>query len=563
MSKKMRVGAACAAILATCAFAASPAPFMPEGFARHIRILASDEFEGRGPGTPGETRSVDYIVRQFKAAGLQPGGDLQKNGKRAWTQQVPLAHFTFGGPVKVSVASGAEREEWTNGEQVSIRPSQTGTTRLAIENAPVVFGGYGVVAPERNWDDFKGMDLKGKVVLVMVNDPDFETGVGDFGGKAMTYYGRWTYKFEEAARQGALGFLVVHERASAGYGWPTVKNSNDDIMDVVRAKPQEAHAPLEGWIQRDAAAAIMKKGGLEYEALKKQGQARGFKAVDIPGVTLSIDAPIHGDRVISHNVVGMVPGKRHADEYILFSAHWDHLGVGRADAKGDRIYNGAVDNASGVATLIELARATARAPRTERSIVFMSTTAEEKLLLGAEYYGSRPLYPMEKTVAVLNMDGMNVVGRSRNITAAGESPLTLLDDLKRVTQAHGLAYTPEAHPETGSYFRNDHFPFAKRGVPAITFGGGRDLEQGGAEAYDAWSKAYNRDRYHQPADEYDPAWDLRGMVQEAEVFLDLGRSLANSREWPEWKEGAEFKAARDATSASRRERVRQSAAAGR
>ena len=546
-----KFGAAWAALLATCAIAAPPVPFTPDGFARHIRVLASDEFEGRGPATPGETKSVDYIVRQFRAAGLQPGGDLQKNGKRAWTQQVPLAHFTFNGPVKVSVASAGERESWTNGDEVSIRPSQTGTTRLAIDNAPVVFAGYGVKAPERNWDDFKGMDLKGKVVLVLVNDPDFETGVGDFGGKAMTYYGRWTYKFEEAARQGALGFLVVHERASAGYGWPTVKNSNDDIMDVVRAKPHEAHAPLEGWIQRDAAAGMMKKGGLDYELLKKQAQTREFKPVEIPGVTLSVDAAINAERVTSHNVVGILPGQRHPNEYILYSAHWDHLGVGRPDAKGDRIYNGAVDNASGVATLIEVARAFGKAPRSDRSVVFMSTTAEEKLLLGTEYYATKPLYPLAKTVAVLNMDGMNVIGRSRDVWAAGDAPLTLLDDMIRVAAAHGMTYKPEKHPETGSYYRNDHFPFAKRGVPALTFSGGSDLENGGEEAAEAWRRTYSRDKYHQPADEYDPSWDLRGMVQEAEVFLDLGRELANRREWPEWKEGAEFKAARDASRAAR------------
>jgi Zn-dependent M28 family amino/carboxypeptidase len=545
------VRAVFAALFATSALAAQPATFTPEGFARHIRVLASDEFEGRGPGAPGETKSVDYIVRQFKAAGLQPGGDLQKTGKRAWTQKVPLAHFTFSGAVKVSVAAAGEREEWTNGEQISVRPSQTGTSRLLIDNAPVVFGGYGVVAPERNWNDFKGMDLKGKVVLVMVNDPDFETGVGDFGGKAMTYYGRWTYKFEEAARQGALGFLVVHERASSGYGWPTVKNSNDDIMDVVRAKPQEAHAPLEGWIQRDAAAALMKKGGLDYEALKKQAQARGFRAIDIPGVTMSIDAPIHAETITSHNVVGMLAGRTRPGEYVMYSAHWDHLGIGRPDAKGDRIYNGAVDNASGVSALIEVARAFGKAPRTARTVVFMSTTGEEKLLLGSEYYGANPVFPLGKTVAVLNMDGMSVMGRTRDLWVAGDPPLTLLDDLIRVAAAHGMTWAPEKHPETGSYFRNDHFPLAKRGVPALTFSGGSNLENGGEDAFNVWRSVYTRDRYHQPADEYDPNWDLRGMVQEMGVFLDLGRELANGRNWPQWKEGAEFKAMRDATQSQR------------
>ena len=549
MSKKSWL--ALAAALGLCAAVATPAPFQPKAFARHIQVLASDEFEGRAPASAGEVKSVDYIVRQFKAAGLQPGGDRTKGRSREWTQKVPLRHFTFAGPVKISVTANGEREDWTQGEQLSIRPAQTGIDRLTVENAPVVFVGYGVKAPERNWDDFKGYDLKGKVALVLVNDPDFETGVGDFGGKAMTYYGRWTYKYEEAARQGAIGFLVVHERAAAGYGWATVKNSIEDVFDIVRANPAEAHAPLEGWIQHDTAAALMKRAGLDYEALKKLAQTRGFKPVELQGVTFSTDVPLKVEQVASRNVVGILPGKRHPQEHLLYTAHWDHLGVGRPDANGDRIYHGAVDNASGVSLLIELARAFAKAPRTDRSIVFMATTAEEKLLLGADYYSANPLYPIETTVADLNMDGMNVFGRSRDISAAGDAPSTLLDDLVHTAKSHGLAYSPEAHPEYGSYFRNDHFPFAKRGVPALTFGGGSDLEGGGKAAAEAAYEAYKRDKYHQPADTYDPNWDLRGMVQEAEVFYDLGRELANGRAWPEWKQGAEFKALRDATQSVR------------
>ena len=539
-----------AAVLAATVHAAAP-EFTPDGFARHIRVLASDEFEGRAPASPGEKKSVDYIVRQFRAAGLQPGGDPLPGGRRAWTQQVPLGHFQFDGAVNTRVNLRGVVQDWTQGEQLSLRPSQVGMQRLVVDNAPIVFAGYGVKAPERNWDDFKGADLKGKVVLVLVNDPDFETGVGDFGGKAMTYYGRWTYKYEEAARQGALGFLVVHERRSAGYGWTTVKNSIEDVMDVVRANPREAHAPLEGWIQRDATAELLKAAGLDFETLKQQAQTREFRPVELPGVTFSTEFRTKAEQVVSHNVVGILPGKRHPREHVFYTAHWDHLGIGRPDASGDRTYHGAVDNASGVSALIEVARVLARGPRPDRSLVFMSTTAEEKALLGAEYYAMNPLYPLATTVAVLNMDGMNVFGRTRDMSAAGESPLTLLDDMIRIAKSHGLTYTPEQHPENGSYFRNDHFPFAKRGIPALTFGGGSMLESGGSGAADAAYLAYNRDKYHQPADKYDPAWDLRGMVQEMEVFRDLGLDLANSRRWPDWKPGAEFKAARDATRAMR------------
>ncbi|HUR88802.1 MAG TPA: M28 family peptidase [Ramlibacter sp.] len=548
--KRQALGAL--ALAMACASAgAERTAFAPEAFARHIKVLASDEYEGRAPASPGEEKTVAYIVRQFKAAGLKPGGDAIGDGGRAWTQRVPLRHFTFAGPVKVSVGAGGAREEWTQGEQLSLLPARTGVTRLTIADAPVVFAGYGVTAPERNWNDFKGYDVKGKIALVLVNDPDFETGVGDFGGKAMTYYGRWTYKFEEAARQGAVGFLVVHETAAAGYGWNTVKNSTEDVFDFVRARPEEAHAPLEGWIQRDAAAALMKKAGLDFDALKKVAQTREFKPVELPGVTLSVDVPLNVEQAVSHNVLGVVTGRRRPRETVLYTAHWDHLGVGRPDAKGDRIYNGAVDNASGVALLVELARAFGRSPRPDRSVVFMATTGEEKLFLGTDYYVANPLYPLETTAADLNMDGMNVRGRSRNVSAAGEIPLTLLDHMVRVAAKHGLAYSRESHPEYGSYFRNDHFPFARRGVPAITFGGGGDLEKGGNAASEAAYEAYKRDKYHQPADEYDPNWDLRGMVQEAEVFFDLGRELANTREWPEWKAGAEFKAIRDATQSQR------------
>ena len=553
--KHLLLGAAAFALSATwgATALAQDLQISTQRVVENIRTLSSDAFEGREPATAGETKTVDYIIRQFQAAGVQPGGDPRPGGARAWTQDVPLAKFEIGGPVKVAVASAGQTQAWTQGVEIAIRATQTGADRLAVANAPLVFVGYGTRAPERNWDDFKGYDLKGKVALVLVNDPDFEGGEGDFGGKAMTYYGRWTYKFEEAARQGAIGFLVIHETAPASYGWDTVKNSNTNaVFDIIRKDPRSAHAPLEGWIQRDAAAGLMSRAGLDFDALKKQAQRRDFRPVELKGATLSVDAPIKVERVVSKNVVGLLPGAKRPNEHVIYTAHWDHLGVGQPDARGDRIYNGAVDNASGIAALIELANAFAKAPRPQRSVLFLAATAEEKGLLGTEYYADHPLYPLATTVADLNMDSMNLNGRTRDLAPSGDAPATLQDDLVRIAAKHGLRVNPDPKPEAGHFFRSDHFPFAKRGVPALSFGAGDDLEKGGVAAGKAASDAYVRDRYHQPADEFDPNFDYTGMAQEVAVFYDLGRTLADSSAWPEWKVGAEFKAERDKSAAARR-----------
>jgi Zn-dependent M28 family amino/carboxypeptidase len=523
----------------------------PSRMAQDVKVLASDDFEGREPATRAEPKVIDYIVGQMKAAGLQPAGDPGPAG-RAWTQAVPLARFEITGPVAVGVQANGRTLNWAQGEQVAIRAAQTGASHVTIKNAPVVFAGYGVKAPERNWDDFKGYDLKGKIVLVLVNDPDYETGVGDFGGKAMTYYGRWTYKYEEAARQGALGLIIIHETGPASYGWNTVKNSNvNAIFDIIRKDPAAAHAPLEAWIQRDAAVQLFQAAGLDFEALKKEARTRDFHPALLKGVTFSTDFAVQADRIVTRNIVGELPGTTHPDERVIYTAHWDHLGVGLPDARGDRIYNGAVDNGTGVAALLELARAFGREPRTARTVTFMSVTAEEKGLLGSEYYAQAPLYPLAKTVAVLNMDALGVNGATRDVTTAGQGALTLQDDLITVAKQHGLAFTPDPTPEAGHFFRSDHFSFAQVGVPAISFGSGEDLVKGGVAAGKAAEAAYVRDRYHQPADEYDPNWDLGGMTQDVSVLYDLGRRLADSREWPEWKPGSEFKAVRDESAAQR------------
>jgi Zn-dependent M28 family amino/carboxypeptidase len=536
----------------SAAVAASPPTFDPRHLSDDVKTLSSDAFEGRAPATPAETKTVDYVVGQMKAAGLAPGGDL-KNGKREWTQDVPLLRAEIEGAPKLDVTVAGKHESLTQGDEIAVRAAMDGSKSVAIRNAPLVFVGYGVSAPERKWDDFKGVDLHGKIGIVLINDPDFETGSGDFGGKAMTYYGRWTYKYEEAARRGALGLLIVHETDPASYGWKTVRNSNINTQfDIVRDKPSSVHPKVEAWIQRDFAVDLFKKAGADFDALKKEAQTRGFKPVELKGATFSADYAVDTKVITSHNVVGRVEGTKRPDETIIYSAHWDHLGIGAPDAKGDRIYNGAVDNATGTAALLELGRAFAHAPKPLRSIVFLNVTAEEKGLLGSEYYASKPLYPLAKTVADINMDALDPMGPARNFTTSGSAKSDLQDLLVADAKNAGLVYSPDPHPEAGHFFRSDHFPFAKRGVPALSFGSGNDLVDGGVAAGEAQHKDYVDNRYHQPADEWKPDWTFAGMSHDLRVLYQVGSDLANSIEWPDWSPDSEFRATRDASVSERK-----------
>jgi Zn-dependent M28 family amino/carboxypeptidase len=532
--------------------AAAPAPVIdPARITAHVKVLSADDFEGRAPASNAETKTVDYLVRQLKAAGVQPGGDL-RGSTRAWTQDVPLLRAETVGPLRISVRAGGETLQWKQSEQIVIRAALTGASHVNVEDAPLVFVGYGVSAPERNWDDYKGVDLKGRIALMLVNDPDFETGAGDFGGKAMTYYGRWTYKFEEAARRGAAGVFVIHETAAASYGWATPANSDAAPMfDVVRDDPLAQHTPLEAWIQRDAAADLFRRAGLDFERLKAQARTREFRPVTLDGVAFSTDFDVKTGRVVSKNVVGVLPGRTHPAERIVYTAHWDHLGVGRPDAKGDAIYNGAVDNAAGVAQVLEIARAFAKAPRTARTTVFMFVTAEEKGLLGSEYYATHPLYPLATTVANLNTDSPRPTAPARDFTTAGDGAVTLQDDLIITGREFGRTYTPDPLPAAGRFFRSDHFSLAKRGVPAISFKSGDDLREGGKAAGEVWNSAYDAGSYHQPADEFTADWRSDGIAADADLLYVLGRGLASSREWPQWKDGSEFRAVRDASAAER------------
>lgn len=534
------------------AFAAPQAPsFDAKSLSQHVKVLASDEFEGRGPNTAGEEKTIAYLIEQFQLAGMQPGGDM-KDGKRLWTQAVPLARFEIEGPVTTSVNLDGKSQTLQQGEQIAIRAAMNGQTTVSIKDAPLVFVGYGVTAPERDWNDFKGVDLKGKIAVVLINDPDFETGSGDFGGKAMTYYGRWTYKFEEMARQGAIGTMIVHETAPASYGWPTVKNSNTNVMfDIVRKEPSKSHASMESWLQRDVAVTWFKQAGFDFEALKTQAQGRSFKPVELKGVTFSADYAVKAQVVTSQNVVARRDGSKYPDQTVLYSGHWDHLGVGAPNASGDTIYNGAIDNGTGMAAMLEMARVYAKAPQTKRSVVFLAVTAEEKGLLGSEYYASNPLYPLAKTVGMINMDALSAGGPAHNFTISGSAKLDLLDQLIETAKRWDMVYSPDPKPENGYFFRSDHFPLAKRGVPAISFGSGEDLIDGGKAAGELEEATYGEKHYHQASDEWQASWPFTGMARDLQVLYTLGRELADSNDWPNWSMDSEFRKARDATAKER------------
>jgi len=531
--------------------AASIGSFSPYRLSEIDKTISADDFQGRGVNTPAETKTVNYIIDGFRSAGLQPGGDVV-NGQRKWTQDVPLLQSDLVGTPQLTLNLGnGQSLPLAQGNEIAVRSPMNGQSTVAFDNVPLLFVGYGVSAPERNWDDFKGQDVKGKLLVVLVNDPDFEGGEGSFGGKAMTYYGRWTYKYEEAARRGAAGVLIVHETAPASYGWNTVKNSNTNTMfDIVRQNPAAVHTGFESWIQLPLAQQIFAASGVNFAQAKEAAKHRNFQPIPLKA-TLSANLQAKTATITSHNVLGIVPGGKYADETVIYTAHWDHLGIGKPDANGDNIYNGAVDNGTGIAQLIEQGRAFARGPRPERSVVFLAVTAEEKGLLGSEYYATHPIYPLAKTVAVLNTDSLGVWGPEKNFSISGTAKLDLLDDLIAAGKQEGRYFTPDPHPESGGFYRSDHFSFAKQGVPAISFKPGNDLVNGGIARGEALSADYTTKRYHQPDDEFDPKWDFRGMAQDANLLHIVGERLANSREWPNWSPDSEFRATRDQTNAER------------
>jgi Zn-dependent M28 family amino/carboxypeptidase len=543
------------AIAPVSAFAASTGNFSTQRLSEIDKQLSSDAFQGRGPATAIEPTVINYIADQMKAAGVEPGGDLV-NGQRSWFQKVPLLESEITGSPSLSLNESGTAVPLRQGPDIAVLAPLNGASQVDIQNAPLVFVGYGVNAPERGWNDFKGQDMHGKVLVALVNDPDFEAAPGEpvagkFGGKAMTYYGRWTYKFEEAARQGAAGIILVHETAPASYGWEVVQNSNTiPQFDIVRENPAAAHSPLESWIQRPFAVQLFQRSGLDFEQARVAARSPSFQPMPLKA-TLSAHYAATAKVIESHNVVGILPGKAHPDETIIYSGHWDHLGVGKPDATGDRIYNGAVDNGTGISELIEQARVWAHGPRPDRSIVFLAVTAEEKGLLGSEYYATHPLYAAGKTVANFNVDAWEPVGPQKNFTIRGTAKLDLVEDVIAAGKAQGRYYTPDPHPETGGFYRSDHFSFAKVGVPAISFSPGLDLVNGGTSRGEQLSREFNKLHYHQPSDEWHADWDWTGVAENAELLHQVGLKLANSRDWPNWSSDSEFRAARDATAAER------------
>ncbi|MES2327341.1 MAG: M28 family metallopeptidase [Pseudomonadota bacterium] len=539
------LAATAVAMIAVPLSAAPTSAFSPQRLSAVDKFISSDAFEGRGPATRAETKTINYIADQFRAVGLQPAGDVV-NGKRSWFQAVPLLRSEIVGNPQFTLSLGnGQTVALSQGDQIALRAPMNGQGAINLANVPLLFVGYGVSAPERNWDDFKGVDVRGKLLVVLINDPDFEGGEGDFGGKAMTYYGRWTYKYEEAARRGAAGVLVVHETDPASYGWNTVKNSNTNAQfDIVRKDPAASHTVFESWIQRPLAQQIFAASGLDFDKAKAAAKTKAFQPIQLKA-TLSANVQAEVSTITSHNVAGYLPGSKHPDVTVIYSAHWDHLGIGKPDERGDTIYNGALDNATGISQLIEQARAFAREPRTDRSVVFLAVTAEEKGLLGSEYYAHNPLFPIAKTAGVINTDGGQIWGRARNFTISGNAKLDLLDMLVDEGKKQGRYYSPDPHPEAGHFYRSDHFSFAKVGVPAISFGEGNDLVNGGIARGEALEKEYVTKHYHQPSDEWSAAWDFTGMAEDDQLLHDLGRDLANSRIWPNWGPDSEFRATRD------------------
>ena len=517
----------------------NPAPISPERLSQDTKTLASDAFQGRAPGTAGEKITIDWLVGQLKAIGLAPAGP-----KGSWTQQVPL--------VKTQVKSGTMQASLNGavtplaqGREIyvsTVRP----TDQVKIDNAPMVFVGYGVTAPERGWDDFKGMDLKGKVAVFLVNDPDFEApadadATGKFGGRRMTYYGRWTYKYEEAARRGAIAALIVHDTPGAGYGWETVAAPAGENYDIVRADPT-SRVLLQGWLEGAAAERLLASVGQDLKALRAKARQKDFRPVPLAGVTFSADLAIDQTRVMSHNVLAKIPGTKRPDEAILYGTHWDAYGIGAPAADGSTVRAGANDDALGVAGLLEIARAFKAGPAPERTVAFGFWTAEERGLLGSEAYAVNPVIPASKTVANITLDILNTGGPARDVLLVGNGQNELEDDLARAAAAQGRTVTPEALPERGLFYRADHLSLARRGVPTLLFmaiSGAPDLVEGGRAAGEKWLKDYMA-CYHQTCDRWTPELDFRGAADDVSLAYTIGRDLAQSNRWPEWKPGSEF-----------------------
>ncbi|KMS63655.1 M28 family metallopeptidase [Sphingobium baderi] len=509
---------------------------------RLVKLLSSDAFEGRAPGTVGEEKTLALLSGEFAQLGLKPGN----NG--SWFQDVPLVEITTKNVSPLTFSGGKAKVQAAYGPEMVAATYRTTQPHVAVKDSPVVFVGYGINAPEKGWNDYAGLDVKGKTVIILVNDPDYEAAGlgGPFNGRAMTYYGRWTYKFEEAARQGAEAAIIVHDTVPAAYGWNVVQSSWTGAQQVAdNANGNADQSAAIGWIQKDKAAALMASAGLNLDTLMAQAKKPGFKAVPLKGVKASLSFDNDLRKHMSKNVVALLPGTARPDEYVLYSAHWDHLGRCQAAPDGDDICNGAVDNATGTAALVALAEANVKAGPTERSQVFLAVTAEESGLLGSAYYGDHPVFPLGRMVGGVNMDALSMAGPAKNVVVIGKGKSDLDAYLNRALAAQGRTATVEPTPEKGFYYRSDHFSFAKHGVPMLYFEGGEDLVKGGTPAGMAAAEDYTEHRYHGPKDEYDPNWDWTGLEADVQLYFDVGRALASTADWPNWVAGDEFRAIRD------------------
>jgi Zn-dependent M28 family amino/carboxypeptidase len=527
--------------------AAAPPPSTPPidvgQLKRDVETLASDAFEGRAPATAGEDKTIAYLAQRMAAIGLKPGN----NGK--WLQDVPLVAITTDPAAVITVSGGSAPLTLAMNTDVAVK-TQRPQARIAVDASDIVFVGYGIVAPERGWNDYAGLDVRGKTVLVLVNDPDWQTpaagkAAGPFEGRAITYYGRYLYKYEEALRQGAAAALVIHDDEPAGYPWSVIGTSvGRPSLGLDQGAVAAPALQYEGWITKAAAARVLASAGLDLATLEAAARIKGFRPVPTK-LTASLTLDNTVARSVSHNVMGILPGTKRPDEVVLFTAHWDHVGRCKADASGDDICNGALDNGSGTAGVLALAAALAKAPRTERSMLFISWTLEEAGLFGSRYYAEHPLFPLGKTVGGVNMDILGMYGAHDGLIIAGAGKSELEARAARLAAAQGRRLVPEASPEKGRYFRSDHFSLAKLGVPMLMAIGGGELIGKPKGAAAAAANDYVDHRYHQPSDEYDPNWDWGGVVQDLTLFAEFGRELANGKDWPNWLPGSEFRSIRD------------------
>ena len=513
--------------------------FNKDSLKQHIKVLASDEFMGRKPFSIGETKAVEYIKNTFEKLGLEPA-----NGN-SFLQDVPLVEITPNADAVMKVASAKGNIELKKTEDFVISSEKTDSI-ISLNNDELVFAGYGVVAPEYNWNDYAGLDVKGKVVLVLVNDPGF--GTDDtvlFKGNTMTYYGRWTYKYEEAARQGAKACLIIHNTKAASYPFSVVQNSwgtSNLFLDKRGSKEQQLS--MQGWVSADAAKKILTAAGKDTTLLAS-ANVKGFKAVDL-GLKLSLNVKVKAVYNMSHNVIAKITGSKHPDEYVIYTAHWDHLGVGKKDAKGDTIYNGAIDNASGSAALLEIAKAfKSLKQKPERTVIFLSVTAEEQGLLGSAYYAHHPIYPLNKTATNLNMDGINAFGKTNDVMIVGQGQNEVEDVVADIAKTQGRYISKEENLEAGHYYRSDHFNFAKVGVPALDCSSGSDFAGQNKDYGKKIKEDYVTNHYHKPADEFDANWTFDGGILDIQMLFLVGKKIANESIFPKWKTGSEFKAIRE------------------